>query len=229
VGTDPPNKLVSRTVAVSFAGLSRLRGRRIFHPHGVGFRAELSPTDGAHQSELFADPRPRTAIVRLSRSLGLPEALHDPCGLAVRVPDAYGVGRHQDFLLVSSGGAPALRHLILPSAGFAGRPYSSLLPYRIDGRLFLVGAAAAAPAPGPSLGELRGRSEGELDFELRLARLGGRWHPVARLSLGERLPAGETEALRFDPANTGGGLEPAGPLHRLRPPAYGGSQEGRAA
>ena len=229
MGTDPPNKLVSSAVAASFAGLSRLRGRRIFHPHGVGFLAELSPTGDAPGPELFADPGPRTAIVRLSRSLGLPEALHDPCGIAIRVPDAYGAGRHQDFLLVSSVTAPVLRHLILPSAGFAGRPYSSLLPYRIDGRLFLIGAAAEVPAPGPSLGELRRQPAAELEFVLSLAGLGGRWRPLARLSLKERIPASETEALRFDPAHTGGGLEPAGPLHRLRPPAYGGSQVGRPA
>jgi hypothetical protein len=36
----------------------------------------------------------------LSRALGLPEWLPDPCGLAIRAPDAYGPGRHQDLLML---------------------------------------------------------------------------------------------------------------------------------
>jgi hypothetical protein len=65
-------------------------------------------------------------------------------------------------------------------------------------------------------------------FDLEVAGLSGKWKPLATISLGERLPPAQTERLGFDPTNTGGGLELVGLLNRLRGPAYGASQEGRA-
>jgi hypothetical protein len=211
-----------------FRALSRLRGKRIFHPFGAGFEATLTPLATAPTgAALFDRPEPAPAIVRLSRSLGLPEALSDPCGLALRVPNAYGPGRDQDFLLVSSGRRPVARHLLLPSRGFSARSYSCLLPYRVGGRLAMVGADPTGPTPGPSSAELQQRERGELTFFVNLASPAGEWRRVARLDLGARLPSAQTEVLRFNTAHAGGGIEPAGLLNRLRPPAYAGSQEGR--
>jgi hypothetical protein len=217
----------SATLAATlFRALSRWRGRRAFHPFGVGFEAELRQVgDAILPGELEGD-----AIVRLSRSLGAPEWLPDPCGLAMRVPDAYGPGRHQDLLLASSGEAPLARHLLLPSRGFCDRPYSSILPYRLAGQMVVVLARPGRRLePGPLLAELRERDRGELEFELAIARLRGAPRSVARLRLGRRLPGGETEHLGFDPCNSGGGLEPAGLLNRLRGPSYSASQSGRAS
>jgi hypothetical protein len=90
-------------------------------------------------------------------------------------------------------------------------------------------ARALAPAPGPQLAELRERQAGELEFEVLLAGIKGGWRAVGRLALGERLAPEQTERLWLDPTNTGGGLELAGLLNRLRGPAYRASQEGRAA
>jgi hypothetical protein len=209
--------------------LSRLRGKRIFHPYGAGFAARLEPIRGDGPALPFL-AGPVAAKVRLSRALGLPEWLPDPCGLALRVPDAYGPDRHQDLLLVSSALSPVARHLPLPSRGFADRPYSSLLPYRLEGELALLGARARpGTGPGPKLADLRRRGVGDLELELVTASLGGEWRPVARLALGERLPPEETERLAFDPTNTGGGLELAGIVNRLRGPSYRGSQRGRAS
>lgn len=214
-------------LASAFERLSRARGKRIFHPFGAGFAATLEPV-GAPSLPFLREPV--GAKVRLSRALGLPEWLPDPCGLALRVPDAYGASRHQDLLLVSSALAPVGRHLPLPSRHFLDRPYSSLLPYRLRGELLLLGARRAeAAGQSPKLADLRRRQAGALDFELLVASLAGEWRPVARLALGERLPPGETERLGFDPTNTGGGLELAGLVNRLRGPSYRGSQEGRAS
>jgi hypothetical protein len=209
-----------------FRALSRWRGRRAFHPFGVGFKAELQQIDGGVvlPGELEGE-----TIVRLSRSLGAPEWLPDPCGLALRVPDAYGPGRHQDLLLASSGQAPLARHLLLPSRGFCDRPYSSILPYRLAGRTVVVLARPTRRrAPGPLLAELRERDRAELEFELAIARPRGAPRSVARLQLGRRLPAAVTERLDFDPCNSGGGLEPVGLLNKLRGPSYSASQMGRA-
>lgn len=209
-----------------FRRLSRWRGCRAFHPYGVGFAAELRRLDGGAILPAEIDGE---AIVRLSRSLGTPEWLPDPCGLALRVSDAYGPGRHQDLVLASSGQAPLARHLLLPSRGFCDRPYSSILPYRLAGEKVVVLARPIAGGPGPLLAKLRERDRAELEFELAIALLRGAPRSVARLRLGRRLPAAFTERLGFDPHNSGGGLEPVGSLNRLRRPSYRASQAGRAA
>jgi hypothetical protein len=212
-------------VRLLFEELSRLRRKRIFHPFGAGFAARYLPAAG--DTGALALDRESEPLVRLSRSAGLPELLPDPCGLAFRFPDAYGPGEHQDLLLVSSGAAPGARHTLLPSRGFGDRPYSSVLPYRLRGETVMLGARALVPGRGPKLAELRERERGGLEFEVLLASVKGEWRPVGRLVLGERLPAEQTERLGLDPTNTGGGLELAGLLNRLRGPSYAGSQEGR--
>jgi hypothetical protein len=212
-------------VRTLFKELSRLRRKRVFHPFGAGFAAEFQPLPGDVGALVLE--RESKPLVRLSRSIGLPELFPDPCGLAFRFPDAYGLGEHQDVLLVSSGAAPGARHTLLPSRGFCDRPYSSLLPYRLRGGTVMLGARALHPAPGPKLAALRRRELGGLSFELLLATVKGEWRAVGRLALGARLPAEQTERLDLDPTNTGGGLELAGWLNRVRGPAYEGSQEGR--
>jgi hypothetical protein len=215
-------------VKALFRSLSRARGKRGFHPFGAGFSARLSPVseEAAGAGALGEE---REVLVRLSRALGLPEWLPDPCGLAIRAPDAYGPGRHQDLLMVSSARPPGGRHALLPSRGFGDLPYSTVLPYRLRGETVLFGARARTRRPGPKLADLRERDVGGLEFALEVAGLSGGWRPLATLTLGERLPPAQTERLGFKPTNTGGGLELVGLLNRLRGPAYGASQEGRAA
>jgi hypothetical protein len=213
-------------VKTLFRTLSRLRGKRVFHPFGVGFAGRLTPT-GEGGFGAVALEREAEIVVRLSRALGLPEWMPDLWGLAIRVPDAYGAGRHQDLLLVTSGAPPGGRHALLPSRGIGGLPYSTILPYRVGGQTVLFGARALGGRPGPRLGELdEGESDG-LVFELRVAGLRSEWKPLARLTLGERLAPERTERLDFDPTNIGGGLELVGLLNRLRGPSYNASQEGR--
>ncbi len=209
-------------------GLSRLRGRRIFHPHGVGFEGVLAPLAERGVGASALD-RESAALVRLSRSFGLPEWAPDPCGLGLRILDAYGAGSHQDVLMVSSGRRPLARHALLPSRGLADRPYSTILPYELAGRLILIGARAEATRPGPRLADLRARQHPELDFVIEIAGLREDWQPLARLSLRRRLPPEATERLDLDPTNTGGGLRLAGALNRVRGPSYRGSQEGRGS
>lgn len=213
----------------AFKALANLRGRP-FHPKGVGFAAALTPRPGLSTgAELFDDGRERHGRVRLSRSLGLPESLPDPCGLAIRIDDAYGPGRSQDFLLVSSARAPIARHLLTPSWGFGESWYSTLLPYRCRADEIVIGAGAALSQHRLTLAELARRDVAGLSFELAIATATSRWRPVADLRLERRLSAEQVEGLRFDPASTGGGLELAGRINRLRRPAYRGSRRGRGA
>jgi hypothetical protein len=214
-------------VKALYRTLSRLRGKRAFHPFGLGFASRFSP-DGAGAPQVPGLDGEREVLVRLSRALGLPEWLPDPCGLAIRAPDAHGPGRHQDFLLVSSALPPGGRHALLPSRGFGDLPYSTVLPYRLQGETVLIGARALGPRPGPKLEDLSRPGPVALEFELGVAGLAGGWKRFGRLTLERRLPPEQTERLGFDPTNTGGGLELVGWLNRVRGPVYEASQEGRA-
>jgi hypothetical protein len=225
---------VREPTAALWGALSALRGKRIFHPDGVAYEAELhvhgegEPTG----APLLDVPGRHTAVVRASRGAGLPEGLPDTLGLGIRVCDAHGEGRHQDVLVNVSANLPLLHHLILPAwDGFFGQTYSSVLPYRIGGRLVLVGAIPAAAERRRGRGALPELEElaalGEAAFDLALASVGGRWQaPWGRLRLTARLNDRVAEALRFNPWHTGGGIRPAGPLQGIRGAAYRGSQRG---
>jgi hypothetical protein len=199
------------SAAPIWSALSRLRRARIFHPDGVAYAATLVvPGNAGTGAPLFDQPRTHRCTVRLSRGVGLPRPLPDTLGLAVRIEDAYGRQQHQDFLMNTSIDAPILHHLILPGL-VPGQSYSSVLAYRIAGRLRIVGAIP----------------RGQGAFDLALAPLDGRLSPVARLTLAERLPGEIAERIRFNPWHTGPNIQPAGPFQRLRGQAYPGSQEGR--
>ena len=221
---------IDSATAAFFGAMSKARGKRIFHPEGVSFGGSLTPVGSsmAAGADLFGGDEPLPAQVRLSRALGLPSESGDPCGLAFRVLNAYGPGRHQDFLLVSSARPPIGRHLISPARNFGSRPYSSLLPYSIGGDTRLVGAEVLGDQ-GRSLQQIRMSADPDLTFSIDLASPTGPWERVAELHIGERLSPAASEQLRFNPGNCGGGIEPIGLLNRLRLPAYGGSQAGRRA
>ena len=195
--------------------LSRARGARWLHPVGDGLHAVLEvPPGNRTGTALFDTPASRPAIVRHSRAVGTPEGLLDAYGLAFRIPDLHGPGRHQDFLVTTSVNVPVLHHLPLPAPGGPwSQSYTSSLPYRIGGRLGLFGAIP---------------DERERAFDVAVAWVLGRWQPIARLHLGAPLDPLETDRLRFDVWNSGGAIMPAGAIQRLRRPIYRGSQRGRA-
>jgi hypothetical protein len=199
------------------------------------YRAELAVAgddDVLGDTQLLGAPGTHRALVRFSRSLGLPRPLPDLLGMSVRVPDAYGTGRHQDFLMVTSIDAPVVHHLFVPARDVQQRPYSSSLPYRAGDHTFLVGALSRAESPrlghGNELERLAAAAAtGKLVFDLAVADVMGRFRPVAELRVRDPLPP-ETDAMRFNPWNSGGGLEPSGLLNRLRDYAYPLSQRARA-
>lgn len=203
---------VERAAAAFFGALSAARGKRAFHPRGDGFVAEIEIDRPLHRYDgipLLSERRTHTGVARLSRAIGLPAPLPDLLGLAFRIELEGG---DQDLLLVSSGRAPGLRHLLLPTrGGFRSNAYSSILPYRIDDELRLFGAEPSGP----------------LEYELRIAPLGGDWEPFGRLRLRAALDPETTERLRLNPWNTVAGLKPVGPLNGLRRSSYAGSQDGR--
>lgn len=234
-GLNRPAQLAMDTagaiVGGTLAGVAKLRGGKAVHPHGVSYTARLA-VDGApaapRASELLSTRAEHPAIVRFSRSVGLPRPLPDLLGMSIRVLDAYGEGHHQDFLLVTSVDLPVLHHLFLPAGDVQQRPYSSSLPYRAGDRSFLLGARPVPDSPRPGGADEFDRLEraaltGRLRFELVIAPAFGRFERVGTLHLDTKLPA-ILDALRYSPFNSGGGLAPAGALNRLRDYAYPLSQ-----
>lgn len=224
-------EIAGGSIGAVLALLAAVRRGKAVHPDGVVYAARLRIAGSAAApaaSVLLSRPAEHFAVVRFSRSLGLPRPLPDLLGMSIRVSDAYGNGRHQDFLLVSSVDRGLLHHLFLPAADVQQRPYSSSLPYRAGARRFVVGAL-----PDPASPRREGEDEfdrlaasagtGRLSFGLAVANLGRRFRPIGELRVGRRL-APEADALRFNPWNTGGGLEPAGWLNGARDRAYRLSQ-----
>jgi hypothetical protein len=215
----------------ALAGLAAVRGGKAVHPAGAVHRARLVVDGAAHApraSELLSAPAEHPALMRFSRSLGLPRPVPDLLGVSLRVLDAYGPERHQDFMLVTSVDLPVLHHLFVPATDVQQRLYSSSLPYRAGDETFLVGVVPDAESPRPSgddeLDRLsRAAATGRLSFGLSIAPVGGRFRRVGSLHVGERMDHA-ADALRFNPFNCGGGLRPAGALNRLRDYAYPLSQ-----
>lgn len=188
--------------------VAAVRRTKSVHPRGVVRDAQLELTGaGPAASELLGRPGSYRALVRFSRSIGFPEPLPDLLGMAIRVLDAYGAGRDQDFLLISSADAPVAHHLFIPASDAHQRPYSSALPYAAGGARFLVGALPVGDA-----------------FDLAVAAPRGRFAAIGRLTLGDELPDA-ANATRFNVReNTGGGLAPTGAINRMRDLAYPMSQ-----
>jgi hypothetical protein len=218
--------------AVVFGLASAVRRAKILHPDGIAFEATLEVTGAATGAPLLDQPATHHAIVRLSRSLGVHEPRPDFLGIAVRVLDAHGPGASQDLLLITSGTAPVLRHTFAPARSFDHPRFSSVLPYRVGGRSVLFSARPLRTAGGPTtlLEELPEEvASGRLRYALDVADVTGPWRQVGVLTLGEPLAPVGDERLRFNTANSGGGIEPVGVLQGLRRLAYRGSQAGWSA
>ena len=230
---------VSRATAAilgqAFARLARARAGKPVHPRGMVYEATLETraSPAAPRGVPFlSTPARHTGIVRFSRSLGTPAWLPDAFGLALRLSDLHGPGRHQDFLLVTSIDHPVLHHLLVPVRDAQSRAYSSSLPYLAGGEKILVGALPLPDSPrppGPTADErlVRAAATGRLRFALAVAPYRGRFAPIGELTVGRRLPHGH-DAVAFDPYNTGGGLAPTGALNRLRPRVYADSRAARS-
>src|SRR4051794_11743728 len=119
-------------------------------PRGRAFAATAARAENAGDVPASLAPESEAAaVVRVSRALGLPELLPDLVGVAIRVLDARGPGRHQDVLLSSSGRGPLLRHLALPRRSVHGAFCTTLLGYRLGKRLRLLAAEIRVePDPG---------------------------------------------------------------------------------
>src|SRR4051794_28371208 len=205
-----------------FGGLAALRGRRSLHPDGASYEAvvridgdERYADDAGDGVPLLARPGSHRALLRFSRGLGLPSRLPDVLGVAVRLCDVHGEGRHQDLLMATSAKPPVLHHLLLPALrGPFGQPYSTILPYRVGDGVRIFGALPLHPPRHDTRTDLEefddAAAAGVARFTLALAAPFGRWRPIGVVETGAPLDRGTDERLRFNPWNAGGGIRPVG-------------------
>lgn len=202
----------------AFRAASKVRGERAIHARGRTLTGRVAVDGGAGTGAPLLDtPGSYGALVRLSRSVGLPLPLPDVLGLAVRVLDAHGPGAHQDLLLDSTLPQPVLRRLPFPRRDHLGALHCSLLPYDVAGTRLLLGARVRHGSA-----TLDALPDG-LDLDLLLATPRGEWRPWGVLRTDGVLPAPVGRQTRFNPWTTGGGIVPAGPWQEWRRRAYGAS------
>lgn len=211
-----PEPLVDNVVRL-FALIAAVRGERSLHPRGQTLSGTATLHPAGRALAATEGDTDLAVVARLSRGAGLPHPLPDFNGVAVRFVDAHGPGRAQDLLLAAAPAAPILRHVIRPAMAFTSSGYSSVLPYRAGDRLVVF---RCAPLAVRRLDRVA--SALPVVLELQVASLLGGWQPAATLTLDTQLP--DDRSVRFDPWNTGDGLQPTGFLNGLRRPAYAASR-----
>jgi hypothetical protein len=167
-----------------------------FRRSGTAYGAtlEIDATADTPAGASLLRPGARHEAVARVGALTLPTGDAVPT-LAVKIPDAYGAGRDQDFLLATSGdGAPA-HHFLMPARRPGERLFSSLWLYLAGRSPVLVGVL---PVDGPV----------ETGTALPFALAGpiGRFRRIGALTLGDVLPEDESADLSFSAAHDGGGL-----------------------
>lgn len=118
----------------------------------------------------------------------------EPRKLCLKMPDVYGPGRDQDFLLASSGDGAPLHHAVLPSTPVAGL-YSSLWLYLAGWEPVLFGVR-----PRITGRDLRFGVGDELSF--MVSPPVGRFRRIGTLTL----TGVADRSVRFSGANSGGGI-----------------------
>ena len=217
-----------RAVEYAFRVLARWRSGRAVHTRGTAVDATLIIDPGSATGRALGGPPSRPAVVRASKSIGLPGRIPDLLGMALRI--SAGDDRLIDVLLASAGRHGIARMALLPSGNWWGRPYSTVLPYVVDGRRLVLGLEADAgivPAgadPGDVAAAVR---NGPVAFTVSEMPVLGAPRPIGRLML-ESVRDGPS--ITFDPIlNALPRLHPVRPLSALREWAYAGSRAGRSA
>ena len=179
------------------------------HPKGVIVTGTLERRGSAVSSgSEWLDKSGRDeVVVRISRAIGLPDAVPDIHGLAVRVPTPAGVG---DLLFASTGWGLLGRFVLTFGGGPESRPMTTLLPCRTAGGPVLLGLRAIAPHV----------------YEMSWCRPRGEWHAFAELRLTD--DEAPNQAMSFDPVrNQLPGLTQYAWVRRLREPSYRTARKSR--
>jgi len=226
-----PARAAGSALAGVAAAIRLVQRPRPLHPHGVALAGTLTPVAGRAASGLAwldALDAPLAVDARLSRSVGLPAALPDVLGIALRIPADDGTT--VDVLLASTGLSPVGRLLLAPHRSVSGAGLSTLMPYRGSAGPVLLGVVADREPRLPGSPADLGRALAERPLRLRLlqATPRGRWHVAARIELTHDAAGPLDTAARADPVLAA----PPGDTtyawtRRLRAPGYRIARAGR--
>jgi hypothetical protein len=229
-----PRSGFGRAVEIAFWCLARLRSGRAVHTKGTLVRAQLRVDGESLTGAALGGPWTRPALVRLSKSLGTPRSLPDLLGVALRVemPQPGPDTGLLDMLFASAGRHGLTHFLLAPAVSWWSRPYSTVLPYRVDGRTRFLGLQAeqteGAPGSADPVSVETDIRRHRRAFVLTERSLTGPLCHVGRLVL-EAVPAAP-EPVSFDPIlNTSPRVRPIRFLSRVREWAYTGSRRARRA
>ena len=216
-------------VESAFRVLARWRSGRAVHTRGTAVDATLIIDPGSATGRVLGGPRSRPAVVRASKSIGLPGRIPDLLGMALRI--SAGDDRLIDVLLASAGRRGLARMALLPSGNWWGRPYSTVLPYLVGGRRLVLGLEAdpgIVPAGADPDDVAAAVRSGPVAFTVSEMPVLGKRCAIGRLVLESVRDDGPS--ITFDPIlNALPGLHPVRPLSALREWAYAGSRTGRGA
>jgi hypothetical protein len=234
-------RVMGATVAPFALVGSLVRRKRILHPNGVVYRAEVRSIAQGGQLGQLGQRLAGTALVRLSGALrAWPQGKRGPdlLGVAIRFRSHHDVTAKslpgdRDLLLATASSMPAL--VIAPFRtnvnDFLANEYYTLLPFELEGagkvflRLVPTQEAPAGADRRERLALAVARHDAVLRLEIQVKALGEPWLPVAAIDLRERLDLEDGE-LRFDPGSSTMGLVPSGVLQWLRPAVYAASHLG---
>jgi hypothetical protein len=233
---DRPRKRnrLGRAVEVAFWWVARLRSGRAVHTKGTLLRAQLRVDGESLTGAALGGPWTRPALVRLSKSVGTPRGLPDLLGVAFRVemPPPFSDTGLLDMLFASAGRHDLNHFVLTPTARWWSRPYSTVLPYHVDGRTRFLGLQAELPDR-----DAGGAEPVSVEADIGCIRralvltersLTGPLCHVGCLVL-DAVPAA-SEAISFDPIlNASPRVHPIRFLSRVREWAYIGSRRGRGA
>jgi hypothetical protein len=215
--------------AAAGLGVRVARGRRVLHPDGRSFTAqvELWGLSGYADADLLVRRGRFPALARISKGGGTPGGRADIRGVAIRVD-----GR--DLLYSTAGTGRFTRRLPAPRRGFDAT-YGSITSYRTarrgDGPLYLSVVPEPGSAPlGRALPDVTAAAATGRARLLLLVHDRHGTRPFGRLTLLSPLPPAEDAALAFDPVrHTAPGLHPSGLIHASRAWAYRLGQRARRA
>lgn len=190
-------------LAAATRGIAALRpSAKPLHPQGELVTGSLRRygSSVSSGSPWVDEPGEDDVVVRLSRAIGLPEALPDIHGMALRVLGSSSPG---DVLFASTGWGQLGRFVLTFGSRVGARPLTTLLPYRTSQGAVVLGA----------------RETSSQTYELSWSRSRGPWFTFAELRLSPAR-AGD-QVISFDPVrNRLPGLDHYPWVVRLREPAY---------
>lgn len=208
-GTALAGSAVGTVLHGVFAAVGRLRPDKPLHPRGVVRPATVTRfgTSDRFGVPWLDDPGRDPALIRFSRSVGLPAGWPDVLGIALRVTvDA----RPADLLFATTGSSPVGRFLLRPrrAAAVGTVTYSTLQPYRTPSGPVVLAARPTSVESG-------------LAVRLAVARPTGRWHDFGSVTVEGDVADGADASISFDPIlNPVPGLTNYQWVERVREGAY---------